>query len=60
MDSISTTLPQMKAFRAFNWTFSESQLIITGNVRAPFYLDFMLSLGLLTDRFVFHQLSLLN
>lgn len=50
----------MRAFRASNWTFSESQLIITGNVRAPFYLDSMLSLSLQTDRFVFHQLILLN
>lgn len=43
MDSIATMLPQMKASRALNWTFSESQLIIKGNVRAPFYLHSMLS-----------------
>lgn len=44
MDSIATMLPQMKASRALNWTFSESQLIIIkGNVRAPFYLHSMLS-----------------
>lgn len=62
MDSIATALPQMKASRALNWTLSESQLIITGNVRAPFYLDSMLSQSPdgQTDRFVFHQFILLD
>lgn len=60
MDSITTALPQMKVSRASKWMFSGSQIIITENVRAPFYLDSMLSLSLRVDRFVFHQLILLN
>lgn len=59
MDSIATMLTQMKVSRVLNWTLSESQLIITGNVRAPFCLDSMLSQSP-DGRLVFHQPILLN